>query len=335
MVSALEKRSPAGRRRGIALLGVAVTLAVSPGAAASTTIGSDLSGSGSATSCPFGDCTVMQSALPGRAITAPTDGIVVVWRIANASSSGPVRFRVIRPTAGGGYLGAGSVQTPGYSCPAICTVRVRLPIKKGDHIAIDGPSGSAAGTRDTPGAKIAIFSPFLADGEERSSNAEGDSFELLLNADIEPDADKDGFGDETQDLCPTDHAVQTPCGAAGISTLSHTVRINLRTRRGKGRARCANVAGDQCRIKLKVQAHVSSSRAGSARKRKVSLGTATGQAAGGKVMTVRFKLSRMGAALLRDAHKLRARVIGSSRNRQGKPTKINKRVILRAAGHKS
>jgi hypothetical protein len=35
--------------------------------------------------------------------------------------------------------------------------------------------------------------------------------ELLLNADIEADADHDGFGDETQDLCPTNAATQRSC----------------------------------------------------------------------------------------------------------------------------
>ena len=32
-----------------------------------------------------------------------------------------------------------------------------------------------------------------------------------MNADIEADADKDGFGDETQDQCPTDATTQGPC----------------------------------------------------------------------------------------------------------------------------
>ena len=35
--------------------------------------------------------------------------------------------------------------------------------------------------------------------------------ELVLNADIEADADKDGYGDETQDQCPTNAATQGPC----------------------------------------------------------------------------------------------------------------------------
>jgi hypothetical protein len=38
-----------------------------------------------------------------------------------------------------------------------------------------------------------------------------------LNADIEPDADADGFGDETQDLCPTDASTQGACPVAPVA----------------------------------------------------------------------------------------------------------------------
>jgi hypothetical protein len=44
--------------------------------------------------------------------------------------------------------------------------------------------------------------------------------ELLLNADIEHDADGDGYGDETQDLCPSDETRHTAC----LSNLSLSVR---------------------------------------------------------------------------------------------------------------
>jgi hypothetical protein len=37
--------------------------------------------------------------------------------------------------------------------------------------------------------------------------------ESVYNADVEPDADGDGFGDETQDLCAADPTRQTACVA--------------------------------------------------------------------------------------------------------------------------
>ena len=35
-----------------------------------------------------------------------------------------------------------------------------------------------------------------------------------MNADVEPDADGDGFGDETQDQCPSDKATHGACAVA-------------------------------------------------------------------------------------------------------------------------
>jgi hypothetical protein len=45
----------------------------------------------------------------------------------------------------------------------------------------------------------------------------------LVNADVEPDADADGFGDETQDFCDTDAATQGPCRSPESLTLSGNI----------------------------------------------------------------------------------------------------------------
>ena len=48
------------------------------------------------------------------------------------------------------------------------------------------------------------------------------SVTILVNADVEADADHDGFGDETQDACPSDPATQGPC-KAGADTVAPSV----------------------------------------------------------------------------------------------------------------
>jgi RTX calcium-binding nonapeptide repeat (4 copies) len=40
-------------------------------------------------------------------------------------------------------------------------------------------------------------------------------FRILIAANVEPDSDHDGFGDETQDQCPTNATTQGPCPAPG------------------------------------------------------------------------------------------------------------------------
>jgi hypothetical protein len=304
-----------------------MALAFAPSASGAITIGSDLSSAGSPASCPFGDCTVAQTSLPGRQVASPIDGVVVLWRVRNATSPAPVRFRILRPAPGGAFTGVGSAETPGFSCPSICTVNVRLPIRAGDLIGVDAPRGASAGVRTTAKAVVGSWSPFLAEGETRTPTASASDLELLLNADVEADADGDGYGDDTQDLCPSSAATQQACGKATIASVSRSVAINLATGRGKGKARCNNVAGDFCAIRLALRLRVTGDASSSART--VKLGTAKGRIAGGKSGRLRFKLSRKGVARLRSAERLRVRAVGSSRNRIGTPTKVNKRITLR------
>jgi hypothetical protein len=77
----------------------------------------------------------------------------------------------------------------------------RLSVNKGDHLAIDGTN--IAATVNNSGSKFSyLFTPPLVQGQgARGSNSS--TGELLVAATIEPDADHDGFGDETQDKCLT------------------------------------------------------------------------------------------------------------------------------------
>jgi RTX calcium-binding nonapeptide repeat (4 copies) len=199
-----------------ALMAVLLVFLVPAQAGAATTIGSELIGSVDLmTTCATGDgnCTVVQTALPGRPVVSPIDGVVVRFRVKGASSSAPVRLRVVRPGAGGAFVGGAAEEVPGRSCPEICVIDSRLPIRAGDHVGIDAPAGTTAGIHFAPGANLAAWSPFLASDETRAANDNYAGFELLMNADIEADADADGYGDETQDFCNTraDTARLAPC----------------------------------------------------------------------------------------------------------------------------
>jgi len=194
-------------------------------AGAAVTVGSDLSRGNKPPEewvpCLTGDhnCTLVQTALPGRQLTAPIDGVVVRWRIKHASSAAAFRVRVVRPAGAGAYTGAGSWEIAGFSCPDICTRDLRLPIRTGDYVGVDGSSVAVAEIATVGGANLASWSPFLADGQTRPIDGNYSDFELLMNADIEPDADVDGFGDETQDFCAieADQANAAPCGSPKIA----------------------------------------------------------------------------------------------------------------------
>lgn len=195
-------------------------LAVTHQASAAVTIGSDLSASDGPVSCGT-SCTGVQVAIPGRTTASPISGVVVRWRVGDGA--GQLTFRVARPATDtypgeNSHIGAGSstpvtVTTPpssGSGPPAITTFPTRLPIRAGDRIGVDIASNAAIGFRANSGAEVAVFDPPLGDGERRGSEFDV-AFEGLLNADVEPDADGDGFGDETQDQCPKDASTQGLC----------------------------------------------------------------------------------------------------------------------------
>ncbi len=88
------------------------------------------------------------------------------------------------------------------------TVPARVPVQAGQHIGISF-SGDLQATYNSSGDKFTYaYSPRLETDRRPSFEATG---ELTLRATVEPDADGDGFGDETQDKCPSQAATQGPC----------------------------------------------------------------------------------------------------------------------------
>jgi hypothetical protein len=84
----------------------------------------------------------------------------------------------------------------------------RIPVSEYDHVGLRGPSQTLTCHQElnTAGRLKGAF----AIGETRR-------FEVLVHtgtpvvAIVEPDGDKDGYGDETQDGCPWNAALQTEC----------------------------------------------------------------------------------------------------------------------------
>ena len=207
---------PARRVTEGALLAVVLLLAASAPASAAVTVGSNLSDPQNSETC-FTQCTAVQQSLRPASIapsglTSPTNGVVVRWRVKlgnfNACVSAATgRLRVIRGNLGitGGPIESLLLPAGTHTFPA------RLPVSVGDRIGIDGsvtcsspPPGSGLPLvyyDMNPGSGVVDYwSPPLADAEVRAPAQLGgvNSFELLVNADIEADADHDGYGDDRQ-----------------------------------------------------------------------------------------------------------------------------------------
>jgi Ca2+-binding RTX toxin-like protein len=194
------------------LLAAAVALVMPSTASAVTTLGSSLGATaGAGPGCPGASarCTVVRTG-PAGTVAAPSSGVIVTWRVKSASG-GAFRLRVLRAEPGPAYSALTSSADETLA-PGINVFAARLPAQAGDRIGIDGADMPAAFGGAGTTAIIGYDPPgdTFADGETHAVGATG-SADLLLNVDIEPDADGDGYGDESQDACPHDSERQTAC----------------------------------------------------------------------------------------------------------------------------
>jgi hypothetical protein len=166
-----------------------------PAAAQGTvTIGSSLqrAPNTSTSSCPGGPCTLAISALDGDrqasdGVSSPVNGTITTWRIRAGSTSGLAALRVVRPLAGGLYVSGGATALMMPTVDATSTYPAQLPIQQGDLIGVD--CCEASGTFFAPSGPQTtrlLFAPGPLAAGPGTAPAGSDSFEVLVNADIEP-----------------------------------------------------------------------------------------------------------------------------------------------------
>lgn len=171
--------------------------------------------------CLGGGCIRIQTTLGGASTAAPFDGVVVRWRILDAQS-GSYRARVVvpKPPPGGAFSAftvlhssaAESVTAPAQ--PLISRIEsfpTRLPIPAGAYVGL--ATGSTAGFQASAGAATYVQSNEVAN-DGNTTTGETHNGTVLYDADIEPDVDHDGYGDVSQDQCPSDASTQGACPPA-------------------------------------------------------------------------------------------------------------------------
>jgi hypothetical protein len=238
-------------RLAAALLGAACALLLLPAAGqAATTFGSLMKNEPTETTC--GNCTIVSyivSTEPNGdpdSTGAPMDGVITKFRIRAYAleEPGQVTFRVaditlpdpnnqdeaLATAAGTGPTITIQPEEEAVETP-IREVGGRVPVKKGQHLAVDKTESIAAVYNSNGDKRSYVFSPPLVEGSgQRGSTMAAN--ELLVAAVIEPDADGDGFGDETQDQCPTQKTTQgacdvTPPGVSGLKVAGGKVSYRL------------------------------------------------------------------------------------------------------------
>lgn len=208
--------------RILPLAGLLALAATAP-APAAVTIGSNLkhvpNNSACAPTAQSPSCTMLSTVLPSEStatggVVSPIDGVVVRWHVRSTSSTGEfLRPRVLSSDTGGA---AGDFIYP-PNVAAILTYQTRLSITKGQYFGVDvvGGNGAPIVFTNAGAGNTTVFFPLLPPGATVATvKSAASNLETLVSADIEADLDGDGYGDQTQDQCPTDKSTQGPCPKA-------------------------------------------------------------------------------------------------------------------------
>jgi len=148
--------------------------------------------------------------------TAPTAGVITKWKVnlVPAPVTIPVTMKVLRQTGATTALVVGEAN--GSITGGTNSFDTRIPVAAGDHLSSFSSSEIGTIICKDPSEAPSLLGGFAGSGGPAGSTVDfvtvpGKGIRVPLYATLEPDADNDGFGDETQDQCPQNAAVQTAC----------------------------------------------------------------------------------------------------------------------------
>lgn len=236
----------------ISALSLATTLAFASPASAATPLGQTTPGSPGG--CAGNMDNVQVSVNSGTSYEAPSPGVITSWsQRSNSNPAASGRLQVWRRAGGTNYTLVGRSDAMIFTPDALNTFPTRISVEAGDLLGFR-VGATATGCQFPGGAGLGS----LASGPAGSTDpAPGETRPLstapgLLNvaAVLEPDADRDGYGDESQDCAPADPARAIDC-APPDTAISHGPKDKTRKKTatfeffgGDGRA----VAGFECSL---------------------------------------------------------------------------------------
>jgi hypothetical protein len=150
---------------------------------------------------------------PGNSLptAAPANGVITKWKVnvIPVPAQIPTALKIVRVTDAGVLIVAEATAVVNGGNNSFDT---RLSVQAGDRLGIFG-TGEIGTLFCNTGGEEAHIAGFVA-GAVGSTNPweDGDApIRVPVAAILEPDADNDGYGDETQDGCPQSSAAQAAC----------------------------------------------------------------------------------------------------------------------------
>lgn len=314
----------------------AFALVASP-AQAAVEVGQVAAGPGAECGVSF---TIRQFSLDsGKTYILPS-GVITSFTHAENVSGAPIKLKVLRSTGTANeftVVGESAQVNTNEAPNATTTYPTRVPVLAGDEIALFGSPGvrcifSTASALDA--VRISPGDPALGSTATFGS-AVTTSNRLNLKASVEPDADLDGFGDETQDQCPAVAARQTPsCTTDVTGKASADVTAPVASVSGKASQKVANG------IEVAVQSNEPGSASASGTisvpgaSKTVKLKSAAANLIAGQKTKLRLKLSKKNLKsvrrALRSGRRLKAKVAIVIKDVAGNASKATRTIKLKS-----
>jgi hypothetical protein len=199
---------------------LAVGAISAPAASAATEVGSNC-----AATSAVANYTILQLSQAGGApLAAPAAGVVTKWKVNSAlllPFTPSQKLRVFRATGVPNEFQTITESSLGAIQTGANTFETNIPIQAGDRFGVFSPAGPTSlvficpttSTEDKLGIKEGDVPPGA-----KATYTPIEKNQLALSVTIEPDADGDGFGDETQDKCPRSAKLQTECPLISLSS---------------------------------------------------------------------------------------------------------------------
>lgn len=206
-----------------AALGAALLALATPAAAyAGTTLGSAPAPADHSCATP---ADVVQVTRPdGTSARVPASGVITSWSVRAGTQAASVGLRTYRPGADPAVFTVAEDSGPSRTVAAgsgLVTFPARVKVWGDEYLGVRTDTvgaGACIALPSTSQVRVSAGGAPTAPGGQLTTVAT--SGEISISAVLEPDRDNDGYGDETQDGCPSYPTVQTPCPSPDTVLLS-------------------------------------------------------------------------------------------------------------------
>jgi hypothetical protein len=209
-----------GSRAFTVSVAVGLCLAVPSSATAATQLGQLTPPATITFPCDPAESTVQTFVEDGNPYTVPAGGgVITSWRhLAGTADVGSGRLQVWRGNLmGTTFMLVGRSDVHGFSAGVTHSFQTRVPVSAGDLLGFRATNKATCGF-DAPGMgtsddvyRSAFGTPDSNPGDVLMFPAGQMDRRLNVSATLEPDADADGFGDETQDQCLGEAGTENGC----------------------------------------------------------------------------------------------------------------------------